>query len=508
MNTRRWTLTIGFLLAGVLLCVAAGYQTKVYVEQGGARQVIASSGSLDVESGGEIDIESGGALKIAGTQITPSAAQFNYLAGVTPGTVTASKAVVVNATKQQDVLITTGAATIGTDITVAGGDVIGLTSTNIDMGEAASGVIALTAASGVTTSAGLTTAGDVTISGGDLIGLTSTNIDLGEANTGVMAITAANGVTTSGGLTTTGDVTITGGDLVGLTTTNIDLGDASAGVVAITAATGVTTSAALTVGTDLTITGGDITGAGSTAIDMGEANTGVVAITAANGVTTTGGIAAVGTVQGEHLTSTDDATITDDLTVGGDLAVTGASEFTGDITSGNIATATGTVSAEHLTSTDDATIADDLTLTAGDLIMQTFVQPVMVYTAAFDIEEATMDADDGTGIKIAGVTLNLAGKVLRAYLDVTQGYNEVSDTIELIINDTDDATTPVTTLVAATDCSAASMLAFNPATSTSVPLATVSTTNKYVLALYKDVGNDGSAAANLQGRLYVEYITP
>lgn len=44
------------------------YNTLVYTEQGGARQVVASGGALDVESGGEIDIESGGALKLAGTQ--------------------------------------------------------------------------------------------------------------------------------------------------------------------------------------------------------------------------------------------------------------------------------------------------------------------------------------------------------------------------------------------------------------------------------------------------------
>jgi len=45
------------------------YQTKVYIEQGGARQVIAS--------GGEIDIESGGAFKIAGTTVTATADQLN-----------------------------------------------------------------------------------------------------------------------------------------------------------------------------------------------------------------------------------------------------------------------------------------------------------------------------------------------------------------------------------------------------------------------------------------------
>ena len=56
------------------------YNTLVYTEQGGARQVVASGGALDVESGGEIDIESGGALKLAGTQITATAAEINAAA--------------------------------------------------------------------------------------------------------------------------------------------------------------------------------------------------------------------------------------------------------------------------------------------------------------------------------------------------------------------------------------------------------------------------------------------
>ena len=67
------------------------YQPKTYREEGGDRHVIASSGSLDVESGGEIDIESGGALKIAGTAITATAAEINQIDGsilsdMTPGT--------------------------------------------------------------------------------------------------------------------------------------------------------------------------------------------------------------------------------------------------------------------------------------------------------------------------------------------------------------------------------------------------------------------------------------
>ena len=58
------------------------YQPKVYREQGGDRQVVASSGSLDVESGGEIDIESGGALKLAGTEVTADAGELNIMDGV------------------------------------------------------------------------------------------------------------------------------------------------------------------------------------------------------------------------------------------------------------------------------------------------------------------------------------------------------------------------------------------------------------------------------------------
>ncbi len=58
----------------------ASYQPAIYREQGGARQVVGSGGSLDVESGGEIDIEASGELKFAGTAITASAAELNALA--------------------------------------------------------------------------------------------------------------------------------------------------------------------------------------------------------------------------------------------------------------------------------------------------------------------------------------------------------------------------------------------------------------------------------------------
>lgn len=53
------------------------YNPKTYRKDGGDTHVIASGGKIEVESGGIIDVESGGAFKIAGTQVTATAAQLN-----------------------------------------------------------------------------------------------------------------------------------------------------------------------------------------------------------------------------------------------------------------------------------------------------------------------------------------------------------------------------------------------------------------------------------------------
>ena len=73
------------------------YQPKVYREQGGDRQVIASGGSLDVESGGEIDIESGGSLKLAGTAINATAAEINMAADISANVEVVTAANVIGA---------------------------------------------------------------------------------------------------------------------------------------------------------------------------------------------------------------------------------------------------------------------------------------------------------------------------------------------------------------------------------------------------------------------------
>lgn len=122
-----------------------------------------------------------------------------------------------------------------------------------------------------------------------------------------------------------------------------------------------------------------------------------------------------------------------------------------------------------------------------------------------DVPFATLNADDGTGISVGSVEIIEATSIIRAYLNITQGSGDAGDTLELIVNDTDDGVTPVTTLVAAQDCAAASLLNFAPASSTTVPLPKTSVTNKFVVALFKDVTNDGNASTDLVGKLVVEY---
>ena len=53
--------------------------TKWPIRREWGEEVIADGGKLTIESGGEVDLEAGSALKIAGVQVTASAAQLNAL---------------------------------------------------------------------------------------------------------------------------------------------------------------------------------------------------------------------------------------------------------------------------------------------------------------------------------------------------------------------------------------------------------------------------------------------
>lgn len=89
------------LLIGVSFAQQQGY---IGFRQGAKKLTVYSGGTIAVESGGIFDVESGGYLKIAGTQVTGSAAELNYLDGTTLGTSVASKALGLGTTRNTNYL--------------------------------------------------------------------------------------------------------------------------------------------------------------------------------------------------------------------------------------------------------------------------------------------------------------------------------------------------------------------------------------------------------------------
>jgi hypothetical protein len=78
---KKAIITIAAVIVALIGGHAIGQNVLNYMEQGGARWVV--GGSLDVASGGDLDIESGGAFKLAGTEVTATAAELNKLDGLT-----------------------------------------------------------------------------------------------------------------------------------------------------------------------------------------------------------------------------------------------------------------------------------------------------------------------------------------------------------------------------------------------------------------------------------------
>lgn len=312
---------------------------------------------------------------------------------------------------------------------------------------------------------------------------------------------------------TGGDVTVTLGDAAGARKLSVlDSGGntvASINSDGAVSAVGVTSTGALTVGADGA--GHAVTLYSDTAGDSAVWSDTDVKLT----ITGTDAQTALDVADG-NVTIADDLTVhTDDFVVdadgdislaptGGDVAVTlgddaGANKVSiSDSGSNEVASidSDGTVSAVGLTVTG--------TTNLGDVKVSSDYQPQTQHVA-FDVIADTLNADDGTGIKIESLNLAFDALILRAYVNVTQGSGEVGDTVELLINDADDGTTATTTLVAAQSCENPVLLAYAPATGATL-LGAVSAVDQYVVVLFKDVGDDGNAATALQGTLVVEYL--
>jgi hypothetical protein len=145
-------------------------------------------------------------LKVNGTQVTATAAELNKAAGVTAGTVTASKAVVVDANKRIDTLvIADGGLFLGT----GAGTAVGATAAEINIAADASAQTETVAAAGAIsvtkriTKLALVGAGAVTLAAPDatmlglvkIIEMTADNGDVTLALTNVDGQSSGTGAT-------------------------------------------------------------------------------------------------------------------------------------------------------------------------------------------------------------------------------------------------------------------------------------------------------------------------
>lgn len=101
---RRTKILIACIMVVPLLGATYAVQRGIYRTAGGQEMVAPTGTAIQIQSGAEIDVESGGALKIAGTAITASASELNVLDGVSAGTASASKVVILGSNKELDTL--------------------------------------------------------------------------------------------------------------------------------------------------------------------------------------------------------------------------------------------------------------------------------------------------------------------------------------------------------------------------------------------------------------------
>ena len=234
----------------------SSYQSKVYRVQGGDETIVASGGVVTVKSGGVIAVETGGDITINAVSLVDELAALNgldatelgYLNGVTAGTVTASKAVVVDANKD--------AATFR-NLTLSGNLVTGTTT----LSETDLAVVdAVTAGTGAASKALVLSAGEdvrMPVGGVFAAGILTKAQGVPTAKTVTAAITAAElagGIVTTTGVTAPSIHQLPTGTLLAAEFPGIAVGD-SFDFHVINTGTGITDDATITVNTDVTIVG-------------------------------------------------------------------------------------------------------------------------------------------------------------------------------------------------------------------------------------------------------------
>ncbi|MFA7175075.1 MAG: hypothetical protein WC340_17005 [Kiritimatiellia bacterium] len=422
------------------------YGTDNYQEQGGERWVI--GGDLDVASGGEIDIESGATFKVKG--VTYIDANGNLVVNTDDFVVTITGDITMKPT--------------GGDVSVTLGDAAGArTFTILD---SAGVTVATINSDGVMSFVGATSTGALTV-GADGVGHTVTfygdtaGASLVWSDTGrKLVATGLNGQNAVE--VPDGNVSIT--DDLRINTNKLVVAGATGDVTQQNSeddATGVT----ITI-TKLRTTGGAL-----------QDNDVIYLLSSVgyndNATPTAKTVANLKTLMTDSTDTTEDGAIVFETMVAGAAA------------------------------SEKLRVADVVSVT-GDIKQNTYYQPTMAY-ATVALSAAAMNADGGNGVKAGGLTIPYGAKILRAFVEVTTGSGDAGDTITLILNDTDDEATPITTLAGGADTSAANLLVYTMTTGATL-LPTTSAVNQYIVVLAKDVGDDAGATTALAGTLFVEYV--
>lgn len=149
----------------------------------------------------------------------------------------------------------------------------------------------------------------------------------------------------------------------------------------------------------------------------------------------------------------------------------------------------------------------EVTLASGDaLTINSSKQPITL-SGTFSVAAATINADDGTGVKGFSFDLPFAAIITRAWIETVQADGSNDNTLDLIINDTDDGVSAVTTLASAKSIQAAGLqLKYDGVAEGANAMARTSATNRYLVAVVKDVANDGDATQAWTGTYIIEYV--
>lgn len=122
------------------------------------------------------------------------------------------------------------------------------------------------------------------------------------------------------------------------------------------------------------------------------------------------------------------------------------------------------------------------------------------------ITQATINGTDATGVKAYSFELAQDALIKSIYLECTQVDGSNDNVVDVIINDTDDIATPVSTIMSADPIHTATQMNVYTIGDTDTTMYRTSATNKYIVVVVKDVADDGDATGDAKIKVFVNYF--